>query len=225
MTVTILDMNAGHANVGVQAIIDQVEAHGLSAKVVDVRGGEPLPRWPQALIGTGGPGSPADGGTGIEACAALLDRCIDLEVPVLGICFTFQLMCRTVGAIVRPLRRPRMGITQLSGRSRDRWLGPVGIGPVFENRTLGVFGKGDFRPLETEGEQVIAARFSHNAVGCVFHPEADPESVRVFLANREHIQVDPNRGDVFSRQADRLGHSRQVLLGGFLRGLQEPLPE
>ena len=224
MRVTILDMNAGHPNVGVPSLVQQVELAGFEADVVNARGHEKLPAWPTAVIGTGGPGSPLDGGTGVQESADLLMRCVDVGIPVLTICFSFQLLAHANGAAVRRLRKPRMGITELSGKSRDRWLGPAGKGPVFENRALGVFGKGDFMALETEGEQVLAARFGHAAVGCVFHPEAGTDSVRAFLAHRESIQVDPGRGDVYSRQATRLDGTQQVLLGGFLQGLRQPLP-
>ena len=217
-------MNAGHPNVGVSAIVGQVQEAGLDSLVVNVRGQDDLPQWPAAVIATGGPGSPLDGGRGIAESTDLLMRCVETGIPVLAICFSFQLLAHACGAAVRRMRRPRMGITELSGKSRDRWLGGCGKGPVFENRKLGVFGKGDFLSLETQGEQVLAARFSHNAVGCVFHPEADAPTVKAFLKNREAIQVDPGRGDVFSRQADRLDHTRQVLLGGFLDGLSAPLP-
>ena len=217
-------MNAGHPNVGVGAIVEQVEAAGLDPLVVNVRGQDEVPSWPAAVIATGGPGSPLDGGRGIAESAELLTRCIDTGIPVLAICFSFQLLAHARGAAVQRMQEPRMGVRELSGRSRDRWLGRCGKGPVFENRKLGVFGQGDFLPLETEGEQVLAARFSHNAVGCVFHPEADSPTVRAFLEKRESIQVDPGQGDVFSHHADRLDHTRQVLLGGFLEGLRAPLP-
>ena len=217
-------MNAGHPNVGVQAIVDQVRTAGLKPQVVDVRRGEALHSHPEAVIGTGGPGSPVDGGTGIDATQDLLRHCIDAGVPVLGICFTFQLLCLGHGATVRKLRRPLMGIVELSGRSKDRWLGRAGKGPVFENRTLGVFGESDCLPLETQGEQVIAARFGDQAVGCAFHPEAATASVTAFLDQRTAIQVDPMRGDVFSRQASRLEHTRDLLLGGFLESLRGRQP-
>ncbi len=117
-----------------------------------------------------------------------------------------------------------MGIVELSGRSEDPWLGPVGRGPVFENRTLGVFGAADCQPLETQGEQVIAARFGERVVGCSFHPEAATKSISAFLHQRRAIQVDPMRGDVYSRQAIRLNRTRDLLLGGFLEGLTGRLP-
>lgn len=227
VNVVVLDLNAGRPNAGVAAICAAIEAAGHSADVVDVRGGAPMPASPEAVIATGGPGSPHEEGDWQVAYRACLRRAVLDEVPLLAICYSFQVLASEVGARVDRLSDNRMGVFPLeaspSGRA-DPWLSPAGRTMVFEMRGFGVWG-GDLEVLARSSEgDVTAARFGEHAVGCVFHPEAEPESVAAWIAvedNREMLRRNDAAADPEEVQltAPLLVEANETLLGGFLAAL------
>ena len=227
MRVTVLDLNAGRPNAGVAAIVGAIQAAGHEADVVDVRGGAPLPATPQALVATGGPGSPHEEGDWQAPYRACLRRAVLAEIPVLAICYSFQVLASETGARVERLADNRMGVFPLEPTSEgdeDGWLSQAGRTMVFEMRGFGVW-DGDMQVLARSSEgDITAARFGRRAVGCVFHPEAEPESVAAWIsveANREMLRRNDAAADPEEVQltAPLLVKANETLLGGFLATL------
>lgn len=225
--VTLLDLNAGRPNSGVAAIRSAIEDEGHTAALVDVRGGERIPEDPEAVVATGGPGSPNEPGQWQTGLRRALRRAVLNEVPLLAICYSFQVLSSEVGARVERLQTKRMGVFPLSPTEdglNDRWLAGAATSEVFEMRGFGVWG-GDLLVLArgVEGD-VTAARFGDRAVGCVFHPEAEPVSVASWLdvpenqTMLEHIEGAPSPASM-KEAAPRLVAAREALLAQFLREL------
>ena len=225
--VTLLDLNAGRPNSGVAAIRAAIEEAGHEPALLDVRGGAALPSDPEAVVATGGPGSPHEAGTWQAPYRRLLRSAVLRDIPLLAICYSFQVLASEVGARVERLAEKRMGVFPLEPTPAglgDRWLGPARGGEVFEMRGYGVW-RGDLQVLATGAEgDVTAARFGDRAVGCVFHPEAEPVSVGAWLevpdnqALLARIPGVPSPAEM-QAAAPRLLDARQALLAGFLAGL------
>jgi len=224
--VTILDLNAGRPNSGVSAIRQAVAETGHEAVVVDVRGGDALPEAPEAIVATGGPGSPHEPGGWQTPFRRCLRSAVLRDTPLLAICYSFQVLSSELGARVQKLEHRRMGIFPMrrtQDGTEDSWLAASG-GEVFEMRGWGVW-RGDLKVLATGAEgDTTAARFGDHAVGCVFHPEAEPFSVSAWLdvpdnqAMLGRLDGTPSPEDM-REAAPRLVDVREALLAGFLRGL------
>ena len=104
LKVAILDMNAGHPNLGLQSIIDTVEkfGNGLVYKVFDVRAKSEIPDLSfDIYLSSGGPGSPFDGdGIWNKQYYDLVQQIWDWNLQkeankkhVLFICHSFQMAC------------------------------------------------------------------------------------------------------------------------------------
>ena len=224
---TLLDLNAGRPNSGVAAIVAAIAQAGHRAAVVDVRRGDPIPGNIEALVSTGGPGSPHESGAWQAPFRRALRSAILGELPLLAICYSFQVLSSELGARVERLRTKRMGVFPLRPTSDgllDPWLGPAASSEVFEMRGYGVWG-GDMRVLARGKEgDTTAARFGDAALGCVFHPEAEPVSVAAWLDvpdNRAMLaRIEGTPGpEAMKQAAPRLREANEVLLAQFLRGL------
>jgi len=104
LKVAILDMNAGHLNLGLQSIVDTVKefGQGLIFEIFDVRAKSEVPDLSfDIYISSGGPGSPFDGdGIWDKKYYALVqqlwDRNLQANVAkkhILFICHSFQMAC------------------------------------------------------------------------------------------------------------------------------------
>ena len=105
----------------------------------------------------------------LPAERAYLERAIELDVPVLGICFGAQLLARVLGGTVGRAPRPERGFTPL--RSTDPDLVPPGDWLEFHDDAFTL----------PPGSELIAANevgvqaFGHGRhVGVQFHPEITP---------------------------------------------------
>jgi GMP synthase-like glutamine amidotransferase len=108
MKVAILDMNAGHPNLGLQAIIDTVKKQEIAFdyEVFDVRTKAEIPNLDfDIYISSGGPGSPLDGdGHWDKKFFQFIQDVWDwnqqegqVKKQVLFICHSFQMACRFFG--------------------------------------------------------------------------------------------------------------------------------
>ena len=121
-TVLVVDFGAQYA----QLIARRVRECHVYSEIVPstMTAAEMLARNPKAIILSGGPSSVyADGAP--PAPAGLLDA----GVPILGLCYGFQLIVDGLGGTV-PTRRThrRSGIRQHTRSSGFRWSGPARLG-------------------------------------------------------------------------------------------------
>lgn len=111
----------------------------------------------------------------------LLERALDVDVPVLGICFGGQLLARVLGG--RVFRANRAEIGWLPVRPLGR--GEVGAGPWFQWHfdTFSIPERSELLADSDVGPQAFRARRS---VGLQFHPEVTPEIMEAWVAAYRH---------------------------------------
>ena len=108
LKVAILDMNAGHPNLGLQSIVDIVSSLGkvVDYQVFEVRIKAEIPNLDYDIyISSGGPGSPLDGdGNWDKRYYELIQQLWDWnqqegfrKKQVLFICYSFQMACHHFG--------------------------------------------------------------------------------------------------------------------------------
>jgi GMP synthase-like glutamine amidotransferase len=187
----------------------------LSTEVFDLRQKNELPDLSYDIyISSGGPGSPYDGEgqTWENNFFKLLD---DLDAHNLSegsvkkyaflICHSFQMACRKYGLGKVILRNsPAFGIfpiflTAEGARdpifkglpnpfyavdSRD-WQVISGDEDDFENNTAEVAALEKYRPNVDMERCIMSIRFSKEVMGTQFHPEADPEGMKIHLLQED----------------------------------------
>ena len=172
---------------------DRLAGLGATVDVVDARDPLPDPEGFDLVVPLGSSDSAADESvTYLRAEWALLDRAIEAGVPVFGICFGAQLLCRVLGGRVRRLTDgPELGWLPVETTAPDL----VGPGPWLTWHS-------DL--LEPGPDSVQVARtpraaqaFVHGPhVGVQFHPEATTGSVRAWAARYgdavEALGLDPD---------------------------------
>lgn len=181
-TVAIIDLHGGEPNASIAALRAHATANRADATVFDgVNGRLPPLRKYDAYIVTSGAGDPqAPAPWRVRLQAALPDYA--KSRPVLAIGLGFEIMAATYGWPVRSLSAPRDGIFPLTPTPAG-WGDPLmkdleNATPVQENRRWGVLNP----PAATRTQAVVlaysstgdvaAARFTPNAAGTIFLPEA-----------------------------------------------------
>lgn len=114
----------------------------------------------------------------------LLERAVQSRVPVFGICFGAQLLCRVLGGSVRPAAGPEIGWMPVESSNVDL----VEPGPwLVWHLDVMEPGAGSAEAARTA---VGSQAFTHGRhVGVQFHPEATLDSVRVW-AERYRSSLD-----------------------------------
>ena len=178
-SVAIIDLH-GQPHAHTQALVALITGAGASAEIFDARRGR-MPRRPQAVIITGGPGSPEDRAPWrgrIQAAAEAWAK----QAPVLAIGLGFQVLAAAKGWAVRPLDMPKSGwfpLTPTAVGATDVALASIARGTqVFEERSWSVLppaaataSRNVVLAFSSTGD-VAAARFGERTVGLIFHPES-----------------------------------------------------
>ncbi len=222
--IALLDLNGGKPNEAVGLLCQAIRAAGHGVAMVDVLAGEPLPEQADALLTTGGPGSPLAPGAWQAPLRARLRQALLDETPLLTICLGFQIVAGELGSRVAQLAHPRFGIFDLAltpaGRS-DPLARACAEGAAFEQRRWAVWG-GDLIPLAfgPEGD-ITCGRLGPRAWGCVFHPEATTAALAAWLDRPEPArklrarQGDQDHAATLAR-IPRVDRVHSAVIGGWL---------
>lgn len=169
---------------------------GAALEVVDARAPRlPDPRGYDLVVPLGSDDSAADESLSyLPAEWALLKGAVQAGVPVFGICFGAQLLCRVLGGAVRPAPGPEIGWLRVA--TEDPAVVEAGPWMVWH---LDVMTPGP-GSVEVARSDVGTQAFTHGPhLGVQFHPEATLASVRVWA---EH----------YRSSIDRLGLEPAALL-------------
>jgi len=127
----------------------------------------------------------------VERSRRLLERAVDRDVPILGVCFGGQLLARVLGG--RAYRAPRSEIGWISVRTHDPDL--VSEGPWFQWH-FDAFSVPPGATLVAENDAGPQAFVSGRHLGVQFHPEVTPEImdgwVRTYRHELNDEGVDPD---------------------------------
>ncbi|MGH2556695.1 MAG: type 1 glutamine amidotransferase [Actinomycetota bacterium] len=152
----------------------------------------------------------------VERSRRLLERAIEGEVPILGVCFGGQLLARVLGG--RAYRAPRSEIGWIPVRSHDPDL--VSEGPWFQWH-FDTFSTPPGATLVAENDAGHQAFVSGRHLGVQFHPEVTPEIMDNWVSTYRHELddegVDPDA--LLEETEQRAGESRrnsQRLLSRYL---------
>lgn len=179
-TVVILDFGSQYA----QLIARRVREHGVYSVLAgpQVSADDVRALKPRGLIFTGGPASVYEDGA--PRCRKEL---LDLNLPVLGICYGMQIGCQLLGAEVRPAASREYGRTRLTVIEPDALLRNVPAETTVwmshgdQVQTLG----DDFVPLAASPTCPIAAVRHRRRpfFGLQFHPEVThtPHGKEIFV--------------------------------------------
>lgn len=174
---------------GPAEIAGWARTRGHELEVRRLFAGEPLPALDalDGLVAMGGPMSANDGArhSWLEDERALLERAIEAERPVLGICLGAQILARAAGARVHPAPAKEIGWlpVELLPAARDSLLAPLPSpcvpfhwhGETFE-RPPGAVGLARSERCAEQAFQLGPA-----ALGLQFHLEVTPEGVDSLL--------------------------------------------
>src|SRR5437899_3477225 len=111
----------------------------------------------------------------------LLERAVDADVPVLGVCFGGQLLARVLGGDA--FRAPEPEIGWIRVRSRDPEL--VSEGPWFQWH-FDSFSTPPGATLVAESDAGPQAFVSGRHLGVQFHPEVTPEIMDTWVGTYRH---------------------------------------
>ena len=148
----------------------------------------------------------------VEREKRLLQRAVDADVPVLGICFGGQLLARVLGGQAFRAAEPEIGWIPV--RSRDPEL--VSEGPWFQWH-FDAFSTPPGATLIAETDAGPQAFVSGRHLGVQFHPEVTPEIMETWVRTYRHELddkgVDPDALlDETHRRAQDSRRSSQRLL-------------
>jgi GMP synthase-like glutamine amidotransferase len=148
----------------------------------------------------------------VERSRRLLERAVEADVPVLGVCFGGQLLARVLGG--RAFRAPEPEIGWIPVRSRDPEL--VSEGPWFQWH-FDTFSTPPGATLVAETDAGPQAYVQGRHLGVQFHPEVTPEIMEGWVRTYRHELhdegVDPDAllEETERRAADSRRASRRLL--------------
>lgn len=117
----------------------------------------------------------------VERSRRLLERAVEADVPVLGVCFGGQLLARVLGG--QAYRAPEAEIGWIPVRSHDPEL--VSEGPWFQWH-FDTFSTPPGGTLIAENEAGAQAFVSGRHLGVQFHPEVTPEIMDEWVRTYRH---------------------------------------
>jgi GMP synthase-like glutamine amidotransferase len=152
----------------------------------------------------------------VERSRRLLERAVEADVPVLGVCFGGQLLARVLGG--QAFRSPESEIGWIPVRTYDPEL--VSEGPWFQWH-FDTFTTPPGGTLVAENEAGAQAFVSGRHLGVQFHPEVTPEImdewVRTYRHELDEEGVDPDALlEETDRRAEDSRRSSQRLLKRYL---------
>ncbi len=165
-----------------------LESRGVDLATCRVHDDEPVPEDPgdaSAVLVLGGPQSVAGGKEPhfFAPEAALIDRALRREIPVLGVCLGAQILARVCGARVTRAPYPEIGWSRVKltpeGRQDPLFLGVDAACDVFQWHE-DAFEVPPQGTLLAEGDfcRNQAFRWGRCAYGLLFHVEVTPEMIR-----------------------------------------------
>ena len=135
----------------------------------------------------------------VERSRRLLERAIDADVPVLGVCFGGQLLARVLGG--RAFRAPESEIGWIPVRTHDPEL--VSEGPWFQWH-FDSFSTPPGGTLVAENEAGPQAFVSGRHLGVQFHPEVTPEIMDEWVRTYRHeLDEEGVDADALLEETDR----------------------
>jgi GMP synthase-like glutamine amidotransferase len=117
----------------------------------------------------------------VQRSRVLLERAVERDVPVLGVCFGGQLLARVLGG--QAFRAPESEIGWIPVRSRDPGLVPEG--PWFQWH-FDSFTTPPGATLIAETDAGAQAFVSGRHLGVQFHPEVTPEIMEGWVSTYRH---------------------------------------
>jgi GMP synthase-like glutamine amidotransferase len=135
----------------------------------------------------------------VERSRRLLERAVDADVPVLGVCFGGQLLARVLGG--RAFRAPQSEIGWIHVRTHDPDL--VSEGPWFQWH-FDAFSTPPGATLVAENEAGPQAFVSGRHLGVQFHPEVTPEIMDEWVRTYRHeLDEEGVDADALLEETDR----------------------
>jgi GMP synthase (glutamine-hydrolysing) len=190
---------------------------------VDVRTAESLPPPERfaGLIVTGSASSVTERAPWMLRIEAYLARAVELEHPLLGICFGHQLLGQALGGLVEPNPRGReMGTVELAIIADDPLL-DRSIEPALAHAThvdsVTVLPKGAQILAATELDPHAALRFGARAWGVQFHPEFDARVMAEYISTRSELLTQEGRDPAAMLGGIAPAQAGQAVLGRFIR--------
>jgi len=180
--IAIINLYGGQPNTALASIMQIVLANQATAESFDCQAGRlPRPRKFDGYIVTGGTASPLEASPWRVRLQAAIPEWAKSR-PIFAIGLGFQVMATSYGWPVRPLEASRDGIFPLTPTPAG-WEDPIMVDleqatPVVEKRAWAVLpppaatGSKSVALAYTSNGDIAAARFTRNAAGTVFHPEA-----------------------------------------------------
>jgi GMP synthase (glutamine-hydrolysing) len=179
-----------------QLIARRARELGVYAEIVDPRMKRPdiQKRAPKGIILSGGPSSVHE-----QGAPGLDPGVLDLGIPVLGICYGFQLLARDLGGQVKPSARREYGEATLAVEVEGKLL--QGVEPT--SRVWASHGdvvesmpRGFTRLAHTESVEVAAVEDPERGVYAVmFHPEVAHSTQGTRILSNFLFEVCGFRGD------------------------------
>ncbi len=225
--VLVVDFGAQYA----QLIARRVREAGVYSEIVPhgVTAAEVAARKPSGIVLSGGPSSVYE-----EGAPALDPGILELGVPVLGICYGFQVMAQQLGGTVAHTGRREYGSTAVrlsadaAGEDAPLVAGQPGDQVVWMSHGDSVSEAPEgFRVLASSESTPVAAFASdeRRMYGVQWHPEVrhtvhGQQVIESFLHDAAGIPADWNPGNVIAEQVERIraqvGDSRVIcgLSGG-----------